>query len=259
MITRRNWSAIMQHAKNHQLEHRFERALKTLEGIVPLLGQQSRSRVMINRIGIVLLQEEVRIVAPSCPDYSHSQGKYDFTSVRDGVPLLSQLHIQFLEAITPAIPHARCEIVVADQEAEDIALCNKIGQTHDGFLDLIHKSILKTQEFIANKGWLVSAMTTRFPELRSLEASTAEMIAGDPDLQDRITNDTLSRSTMYQKIGVHDSDSMRKRTIRTAAQYSALAQIAARDNLLVCNHETVNLGWYNRYNAAVLHNPVSVY
>ena len=259
MITKRNWAAIMQYAQSHQLEHRMDQVFETLKVILPLLGTQSQSRAMINRIGIVLLQEKVRVVAPSCPDYAHNDGRYNFTTVGDGVPLLSQLHIQFLETITPAIPHAHCEIVVADQEAEDTALCRKIGQTQEGFLDTIHKSILATQEYISNKGWTVSAMTSRFPELRSLEIATAEQIASDPHLQYRIDNDTRARSTMYEKIGVYDFANMRQRTIKTASQYGALAQIAARDKLLVCNHETVNLGWYNRYNAAVLHNPVSVY
>lgn len=259
MITKRNWAAIMQYAQRYQLEHRMDQALKTLESILPLLGPQSQSRAMINRIGIVLLQEKVRVVAPSCPDYSHNDGRYNFTTVGDGVPLLSQLHIQFLETIAPSIPNAHCEIVVADQEAEDTALCRKIGQTQEGFLDIIHKSILATQEYISNKGWIVSAMTSRFPELRSLEIAVAEQIASDSHLQDRIDSDTRARSTMYQKIGVCDFGNMRQRTIRTASQYVALAQIAAREKLLICNHETVNLGWYKRYNAAVLHNPVSVY
>lgn len=259
MITNRNWAAIMQYAEINKLEHRFEQALEALKGLLPLVGPQSQSRAMINRIGITLLQEEVRIVAPSCPDYSHRHGKYDFTTVGAGIPLLSQVHIQFLETIAHVIPHAHYEIVVADQEAKDDALSRKIGHSHESFLELIHKSIRATQNYVRSKGWTVTAMTTRFPELTSLEVTTAEQIANDRQLQDRINSDTRARSLMYQKIGVHDFAAMRQRTIRTAAQYSALAQIAARDNLLVCNHETVNLGWYNRYNAAVLHNPVSVY
>jgi len=102
-------------------------------------------------------------------------------------------------------------------------------------------------------------MTKRFPDLRNLEEEISAEIEANPNLRPRITSDTIARQEMYQKIGVWDIEAMRKRTIATAAQYSALAKIAARDGLLICNHETVNLAWYNEYQAAVLHNPVSIY
>ncbi len=259
MITKRNRTAIMQYAQSHQAEGRVEQAFQTLENILPLLGPQSHSRAMINRLGTVLLQEKIRIIAPSCPDYSHSHGQYNFCTVGGAIPLLSQLHIKFLETIAPAIPHMECEIVVADQEADDAVLCRKTGQTRDEFLGMIHQSIKATREHLLGKGWIVTAMTERFPELRSLELTMAGEITNNSDLQSRITHDAQARSVMYQKLGVSDFSEMRQRTIRTASQYCALAHIAARDRLLVCNHETVNLGWYNQYGAAVLHNPVSVY
>ena len=259
MITKRNLVAVTQYARIHQLENRVESVFDILERILPILGQQSQGRAMINRIGIILLQENVRIVAPSCPDYSHSNGKYDFCTVGGGLPLLSQLHIKFLEMVVLDIPNAICEIVVADQEAEDIALGRKIGLTKEGFLEMIHKSILTTQNYLLDKNWVVMPMTKRFPELQSLETAIANEIVKTKSLQNQLNNDTLARSEMYRKIGVSDFHEMHQRTIRTAAQYCALAQIATRDKFLVCNHETVNLGWYNRHRTAVLHNPISVY
>lgn len=259
MLTNRNRTAIMQYAQSHKAEGNVESTFQILENILPLLGPQSQSRAVVNRIGIVLLQEKIRIIAPSCPDYSHSHGQYNFCTVGDGVPLLSQLHIKFLETIAPAIPHVECEIVVADQEADDAVLCRKTGQTRDEFLNMIHQSIAKTREYLSGRGWVVTAMTERFPELLSLELTMAREITNNSDLQSRITHDTQARSLMYQKLGISDFNEMRQRTIRTASQYCALAHIAARDQLLVCNHETVNIGWYNQYGAAILHNPVSVY
>ena len=259
MITKRNWAAIMQYAKKHQLENRVEPALSVLESILPSLGPQSHSRIMINRIGIVLLQETVTIVAPSCPDYSHVNGKYNFSGVGTGHPLLSQLHIAFLGNLAINLPRANYEIVVADQEAEDTALCARVGLTQAEFSEKIHQSIKTTSEYLATRGWKVSAMTKRFPSLRCLEQEVAKEIANDLGLYDRIRSDTMARSNMYQSIGVHNFEDMLLRTIRTASQYGALARIAAQEQILICNHETVNLGWYNRYNAAVLHNPISVY
>lgn len=259
MITKRNHSAICQYAKNHQLEDRVEPTLSVLKNILPILGPQSHSRVMINRIGIILLQETVTVVAPSCPDYSHMNGRYNFNGVGTGLPLLSQLHIAFLDNLATNLPNANYEIVVADQEAEDTALCARTGLTQAEFSEKIHQSIKTTSEHLATRGWKVSAMTKRFPNLRYLENEVADEITNDAGLYDRIRSDTMARSNMYRSIGVQNFEDMRLRTIRTASQYGALARIAAREQILICNHETVNLGWYNRYNAAVLHNPISVY
>jgi hypothetical protein len=259
MVPKRNRSAIAQYARANGLESNIERAITTLEAILPTLGPQSHSRVMVNRIGIVLLQETVTIVAPSCPDYSHVNGKYNFNGVGTGLPLLSQLHILFLDSLVAKLPNANYEIVVADQEAEDTALCARIGLTQTEFSEKIHQSIITTSEHLATRGWKVNAMTTRFPDLRRLEQGVAEEITNDQDLCSRIRSDTMARSGMYQSIGVRNFEDMRLRTIQTASQYGALAKIAAQEQILICNHETVNLGWYNRYNAAVLHNPISVY
>ena len=259
MLTTRNQSAIRQYARAHFMEDQVERSLCILEAILPKLGEQSRSRAMINRIGIILLQETVTIVAPSCPDYSHVNGKYDFSGVGTGLPLLTQLHIAFLDSLVIKLPTANYEIVVADQEAEDVALCARTGLTQTEFSDRIRQSIKLTSGYLANRGWSVSAMTKRFPSLRQKEVFVAEEIRNDPSLRERILSDAMARSGMYQSLGVHNFEEMQRRTIRTASQYGALAQIAAQERILICNHETVNLGWYNRYNAAVLHNPVSVY
>lgn len=259
MIPKRNQSAIAQYARTNGLESNIERAFTALEAILPTLGPQSHSRVMLNRIGCILLQETVTVVAPSCPDYSHVNGKYDFNGVGTGLPLLSQLHISFLDSLVTKLPNANYEIVVADQEAEDTALCARTCLTQTEFSEKIHQSIKATGEHLTTRGWKVSAMTKRFPDLRRLEQEVAEEITNDHDLCNRIRSDTVARSNMYQRIGVFDFEDMQLRTIRTASQYGALAQIAAQEQILICNHETVNLGWYNRYNAAVLHNPISVY
>ncbi len=259
MLPKRSKSAIAQYARANGLENTVERALASLEAILPVLGTQSHSRVMLNRIGIALLRETITIVAPSCPDYTHVNGKYNFKGVGVGIPLLSQLHISFLDVLAAKLPSAHYEIVVADQEAEDTALCVRTGLTQDEFRSRIHQSLLATSELLAGRGWRVCAMTKRFPSLRRLEGEVAKEIAEDVDLRDRIKSDTMARSNMYRSIGVHDYEAMKLRTIRTASQYGALAKIAAQEQILICNHETVNLGWYNRYGAAVLHNPVSVY
>jgi hypothetical protein len=259
MLTNRNRQALKQYAVTKGLEARLEESLATLEEILPQLGEQSQSRQMINRIGALLMQEEVIIVAPSCPDYSHINGRYTFGKIGGGIPLLAEVHCSLLSKLSTKIPRAKYQIVVADQEVNDQALCARLAVSKEDFLAKIKESVLSLRSNLPDSTWTVDLMTKRFPDLLSLEERLRGEINANANLRARIISDTISRSGMYQKIGVYDSIEMRQRTITTAAQYSALANIAARDGLLVCNHETVNLAWYNEYQAAVLHNPVSIY
>lgn len=258
MLTTRNKRAIRQYSETHGLEHQTEEVFEALGQLLPILGAQSQTRQMINRIGCLLLHENVSIVAPSCPDYSHKGGIYTFGEVGEGVPLLAQLHIKLLAKISNILPNVRCELVVADQESQDAALCDKVALTQRQFLSRIETSVKKTADFIGDSCF-VSKMTERFPDLLDLEEKFSGLLRSDETMSRRIRNDTKARSAMYRNIGVYDELEMYNRTVRTAAQYCALAHIAARDRLLVCNHETVNLTWYNQQKAAVLHNAVSIY
>lgn len=262
MITTRNQRAIYQYAVKHCLsdpEKRVDRALKTLSELLPLLGARSHTRPMINRIGIALLYNTVTVIAPSCPDYSHTHGKYDFKHAGSGVPLLSRLHIAFLERISSLVPGFQCEIVVADHEANDSELCRLLGLEQRVFQARVHASIAATGFDLRSYGWQVSAMTDRFPDLETREQRFMAVFRTDERIMKRIKNDTLARKQMYERLGVHDPIARFERTLRTAAQYAAIAEIAAEERLLVCNHETVNLSWYKRLGAGVLHNPVRVY
>lgn len=259
MLQKRNKAAIFQFATKNGLTDQVERVYAELENILPLLGEQSQSSGMIYRIGVLLLKPTVRIVAPSCPDYSHENGKYTFTTLGSGVPLLSKLHTELFDRLSPFLPQAQFEIVIADQEAEDEALCQKTGTTCAEFLALIKDSAVATRRYMGNRPYQTHLMTERFPTLRSVENQFASTLTQSPETMHRIQNDTMARGEMYRKLGVTTKDEMLGRTIRTAAQYCALAHLAATEGFLVCNHETVNLGWYNREQAAVLHNAVSIY
>lgn len=259
MLNHRNKLAIQQYARFNHLSHRTGEVFGALDKILPVLGEQSQSRQMINRIGRLLLHDRVTIVAPSCPDYSHRNGIYTFESVRDGVPLLARLHCKFLNNIERYIPsRVTCEIMIADQEAEDEVLCSRLRVTEQEFKKRIDASVEATREFVPD-GWQVHKMMTMFPDLSELETKFSLEIQADRNLAYTIELDTYARMGMYQKIGVYDLESMRRRTLRTAAQYCALGYIAKRDGLLICNHNTVNLAWYNTQGVAILHNAVSIY
>ncbi len=259
LLQSRNMRAIEQYARSHGVTHRLTSTLATLERLLPQLGSQSHSRQAINQIGIYLLQDTVKIVAPSCPDYQHCDGKYTFDGVGRLVPLLAQRHIALLSEITTLLPRASVEIVVADQEVDDVRLCQRVKKTRPEFLSDIQASCDAVAATVATRGWSVSLMTTRFPDLLAFERDESLRIANNRAWSARIDSDTFARQAMYHKVGVTDWSEMRQRTIRTAAQYAALARIASRENFAVCNHDTVNLTWYKEYNAVVFHNPISIY
>lgn len=259
MISRRSEKAIWQYARAHGLADRTGEVLRMLNDILPQLGEQSHGRQMVNRIGKLLHQDFVGVVAPSCPDYSHDGGVYTFKSVGAGVPLLAERHISFLSALHVCVPHMRCELVLADQESEDPVLCARMGSSQKEMALLVRESAIVTQKRVASFGWKVSLMTQRFPGLKNHEKRFAAQIEADAKLRFRINTDAIARSGMYQRIGVYGGDAMRRRTVRTAAQYCALGHIAASEGFLICNHDTVNLGWFAIQDAAVLHNPVQVY
>lgn len=259
MLTKRNRAAIYQAATKNGYLDQVDRVYHQLEMILPLLGLQSQSNTMIYRIGLQLLKQPVRIVAPSCPDYAHQKGKYTFTNLGDGVPLLSQLHLELFDRLIPHLSQAQFEIVLADQEADDVALCLRTGKTHKEFLSLVRDSAMSIKSHIGNRPYQTYLMTDRFPTLRRLESEFGSTIGKNAQTMSRIQIDTIARSEMYRQLGVTSRDEMLSRTIRTAAQYCALASLAVTENFLVCNHDTVNLGWYNHQQAAVLHNNVSIY
>lgn len=233
--------------------------VKKTNGLVNLCGEQSRSRQMKFNIGSVLLRGNTRIVAPACPDYSHNNGAYTFRGLNSGISLLSRLHIEFLKKVYRFMPEAKISILIADQEAEDNALCQAVGKSREEFLSLINGSISATQAEITKFGWEAQAMTDAVPNLLIKEQEEAEIIRNDPGLSSRIKSDTMARAEMYYRIGRFSAKEMEKRTIRTAAQYRVMAKFARANNFLVCNHSTVNLSWYREIGAAVLHNLVSVY
>ena len=76
-----------------------EECLDILEKIIPLCGPFSRGKRVCREVGLWLLRGHTEIVAPVCPDYSHENGKYNFRTLNSGVPLLGEIHIQFLHVI----------------------------------------------------------------------------------------------------------------------------------------------------------------
>lgn len=240
---------------------RLEFAMELLPQVIQLCGEHSRHRRMVLKIARALSVERPTIYAPCCPDYSHDGQRYNFRGLGSGVSLLAEKHLEFLaERVSPLLPRARIIFLIADQEADDPDLVTAAGISHAEFMRRIQLSLDALRVRTAAYGWEAGFMTEQIPGLREQEAMFAQALRSDQAKSARIQTETLARSPMYRMIRPNMAvPQMLERTIRTAAQYLIMGELAARQNALICNHTTTNLAWYGETGAALLHNPISVY
>lgn len=259
-----NWKktrkALSQELRGGPFADRAEHAINHLLPLLALCGEGSWNRRAALRIARALVPERPLILAPCCPDYGHDDGRYTFHGLGEGVSLLAERHIAFLERVAPVIPTAEIRLLLADQEVDDEEILRAVGVDAAEFRIRMDASLAATRERVAAHGWDVQFMTHAIPDLRQSEAAHASRIAENRSLDPRVTTETIQRQPLYQRVNrFMPLPEMRRRTIRTAAQYLAMGHYAAERNALVCNHTTTNLAWYAETSAAILHNPISVY
>jgi hypothetical protein len=263
MISERIVKALRQEARTLCVsQSMLNQVVVTLDQLLALCGEASRGRQVAIRIGKVLMRTGLSptILAPCCPDYSHKQGVYDFVSLGGGISLLAQHQIAFLTQVQEAIPDAKVRSLIADQEAEDPELCRKCGVTTEEFRALVALSVKETRSAVAARGWEVLPMTIAVPDFYEIEGITREELRSNASLRNRLTSESIQRSSMYERINRNfTNEEMFERTVRTAAQYLMLGRYASVNDMLVSNHTTTNLSWYNDAETATLHNPVAIY
>jgi len=232
-----------------------------LPDLLNICGPASRTNRVAIRIGETLLLGGNTLVVPTCPDYSYSYGRYDFKTIRGGVSLLLRKHFPFIVGVLEILPHMQVHVMLADQEADDAALCRATHVDRENFLANVRKSAGSIRAALTLRGlaWQVSLMTEAIPDLREREAQLAQWIAQEAEFARHIDSDTHARREMYRRMRLRGSALRRLRTIDTAAQYVALGEIAQEHNWLIVNHTTTNLAWYLRSRVGFLHNQVRVY
>lgn len=241
-------------------EH-FLSVKERLPKLLEVCGPASQTNKVALRIGETLLRGGNRIVVPTCPDYSHERGRYNFQSVRGGVSLLLRKHFPFIERVVEVLPGAEVLIMIADQEADDEALCRATHVDRKTFLANVRRSVISTKLAFASRGlpWEVALMTEAIPDLSTREERLAQWIAHEESFERHIASDTHARHGMYVRMRLRGIQLRTARTIQTAAQYVALGQVAEEKLWLIVNHTTTNLAWYLKTRAGFLHNPVRVY
>lgn len=234
--------------------------VQILPDVVRNCGAFSQSRVSVLKIGAALLSERGRVLVPVCPDYTHVDGRYTFQGLNGGVSLLAERHISFLEQLKHLLGDVAVVFLIADHEADDKELCRATRTSASEFRQLVMSSQQATAERVKAHGWGVELMTTVIHDLVEREQQISAWLAGNPAFNQRIVSETIARRAMYSRINpALSSTEQVARTIKTAAQYIALGEYAALHGYLICNHTTTNLSWYLQTQAAVLHNPITVY
>ncbi|MEK7193297.1 MAG: hypothetical protein AAB652_00740 [Patescibacteria group bacterium] len=258
--------AIKQEARRYNTENKVGWALEATKRVIDFSGPASSSRAMCVRIGKILLGDTQTIIVPSCPmHYAYENDRFAFAGVNPGVSFLTEKHIEFLKKITGVLPEAKPIILIPDQEANDPDLLGAMKISAEELAEVMYKSIEATKNAVEPLGWQAKAMTEAVPDLSEREKQAAEWIRESEEFTLRINNDTIARQAMYYALASAGRragmpvEEMVHRTIRTAAQYVAIGRYTAEKGYLVVSHTTTNLMWYFQTDAAVLHNPVSIY
>jgi hypothetical protein len=227
-----------------------------LTKIAEMCGEYTSKRSTLSRIGTLLIKQKHQLIIPVCPDYTHENGLYTMKDLSDGVSLVAVKHFEFVEKIKLIIPQLRILVLIADHEADDNLLCRAMKTTREEFLLRINAS----KEKIVGLGYECQLMTDCIPNLVSQEQEMITQVTTNETFQRQIDYDTSKRSTLYDKIDSSTSwQERRMRTIKTAAQYSVLGTFCKENDWMVCNHTTTNLSWYEKVEAAIVHNPVKIY
>ena len=190
--------------------------LDTSLRIANICGINSQTRPNIIRMAKILLENPNPVIlAPSCPDFSHLNGKYNFESLNGGVPLLAQKQIEFIQNVRAILPNCQPIILLADAEIDDEEMLRKVNVNKTQFRELINNSLVATEILCRPLDIEVKLMTDYIQNLREQELACGKII--ESQMISRINAETISRQNMYTKINPDFTQSqMIDRTTRTA-------------------------------------------
>lgn len=218
----------------------------------------------------------------SCPDYSHNGNIYTHEGLGEGVPFLTQIHLQHDNEVLRVfnqnnIPF-RYTIMIADVEAIDKVFCERFTDgSQQEFLDRCSRSQAASQEYISNldlpspikENMHSSSFFAEFGMERFIhfqeEYQRALTLRSQTDgsFRMRLGNDMAARSEMYQKMYrtilpnldvVQREEFLTQRTIRTMAQYLTLGKLISESSRypVIISHPTRNSGMFNDRNKYML-------
>lgn len=245
------------------IDHPFERTqfTESLQGLsqcgleIPL--RQAR------RFGRMLScgqENPLRIYIGTCPDYSHTAGRYTFEALGDDIPLLTRVHLENDRPLFNLLDQHEIQfevrILLADVEGSDGYFCDRYtGGSEAEFMSRCASSVERTgafleryQEHYRTGRFVSSTFFEEFGRDRFLNLETAygirveELRDANQTVAKRISNDTQARRELYRRLyGTPGPQFLEQRTIRTMAQYLALGHlISDYEPTTMVLHQTTN-------------------
>jgi hypothetical protein len=223
----------------------------------------------------------IRFYIGSCPDYSHNGRVYTHEGLGEGIPFLTQVHLDADLPIMMKLDAAKIPfqyvIMVADVEAVDEIFCERFTNgSEKEFLRRCGESSQKTSQLLRGIGLdgrlCSSSFFEEFGRERFLAFQEAyqtlltERYETDNSFAMRVSEDLFSRMQMYRQMYpfvfneklVYEKrkDFLISRTLRTMAQYLTLGRLIG-EKLNECFpmiivHPTRNKGVFNERNKFLL-------
>lgn len=247
----RTLKALKQYARQNNIpDSKLSEVTAQLQSLIPLLGEYSHSRVMLNRIGTALFQDEGLILTPICHFWEER------SNFGTSLPLIAQKHLEFLQRVCESAPHMKPVFLVADTEVDDNLLLRSIRRSSAEFLAALEREREMIHEAIQPFGWETHFMSEYIPDLSNRESLIREQLQDANELLPRLISLAMDRGDIYHKIGIFDPEERKRRTLHVAAQYLALARYAREKGALIATHTTQNVMWYREAEIGILHNEI---
>jgi len=234
-----------------KLESDFIERLKELAGIC---GKASVNRVMLTRVGALLLKPDAPLVVPICHKYNRSGAHNMLTG---NVAPIARAHIEFLAKVQRWFPDVYPIFLYSVQDAEDPMVLQSVGFDVAEFRRRMKKEMEELRRELADTRWRVATMTEIFPDLREREQVLQASVAKDSRFEARITSIAIDRADFFERAHCRSTEEMKRHVVAMAAQYLALSECSIAMGGGIVNHTSTNLAWYREGGATLLHNPVT--
>src|SRR3989344_1944306 len=247
-----------------------EAIIEDLDKLPEIQLPDSKSERGIFKTGLIkaIGGDTLKFYIGSCPDYSHNGVRYTHEYLGDGVPLLTQYHLEVDQGIVSVFggQGISCELIlmVADVEAVDKIFCERFTAGDEAeFLARCKRSAAATQERLSSGSVRSSSFFDEFGRDRFLDLQRkyfgvlADRFESDGSFRHRVVTDTFGRDDLYKKMypGVFNNgmtpgqreEFLIGRTMRTMAQYLTLGRLVGEVDgpVAIINHPTTNKSIYN--------------
>ncbi len=194
-------------------------------------------------------EEPITYLIPTCPEYSETNGKTDYKSMKNGVPTMAKQTIdgtaEFIQGLAQSEIPFQIKILIADQEVGDENILNTMNETPITFLSNIMSSKQALEEYLNYHPSLsgipinITTFMSEFcgkQDISALEKNYIEQIESNLELKNS-DSDKLNRMIAYT-VGIESE--------RIAMLHSRLLAVGQEISLEECARNKViyNLAQY---------------